>query len=567
MNLNKFAHWRTLLRPAYFAGLSALSLLIASPLQADSHEAEISEHVAAAEAAFGAQEFRAASAEYRKAAELSNSAKVAERAAGFAFRYEFNDDTRAAAKRWLELDKDNQRALVYLGLAELRDGNLRRARRSFEIVLDLGDEPAAERLVGMVPLLADEDPVMADKLMRQLSKPYKDSADAHYAAAVIALYAGDDEEARKRAQIAVKLKPDWLRPHLLYARALLLAGDDEGAIDYTARLVGDNADPDPEARLELAIMYLSAGRNDDALSQVNQVLLEQPSRTDALRLLAILNFRLGNLDASWQDFEDLLATGQYSMDAYYYLARIADRRDESDRAIALYSRVVQGDNAVISQRRVGGILAEQEKYDEAESHLERFGDEYPQYAVDMIEAQARLYASIERYDDALEYMDRVVAIRPDREETLLGKAELLLRMGRLEDSIAVYRDAAKRWSDSAMSLNALGYTLADRTDQIDEAAKLIKKALKLDPGSAAIIDSYGWVLYRQGDYANALLQLEEAYSNFEDPEVASHIVEVLWKLGRSADAMERLVDAEEQWPENELLEKVRALVAPEDSAE
>ena len=258
-------------------------------------------------------------------------------------------------------------------------------------------------------------------------------------------------------------------------------------------------------------MYLSAGREDDALSQINQVLLEQPSRTDALRLLAIINFRLDNLDAAWQDFEDLLATGQYTMDAFYYLARIADHRGEQERAIALYSKVTNGDNAVFSQRRVGGILARQQKYDEAQDHLEDFGRRHPNYAVDMIQAQAQLLASQERYDEAIEYFDRVITYRPDSENALLGKAELLLRMGRMDDAIEIYRQAAKKWPDSAVVLNALGYTLADRTEEYKEASKLIKRALKLEPDSAAIIDSYGWVLYRQGEYEDALHELERAY--------------------------------------------------------
>jgi tetratricopeptide (TPR) repeat protein len=108
-----------------------------------------------------------------------------------------------------------------------------------------------------------------------------------------------------------------------------------------------------------------------------------------------------------------------------------------------------------------------------------------------------------------------------------------------------------------MSLNALGYTLADRTDQYDEAAKLIHKALELDPGSAAIIDSWGWVLYRQGNNDEALVHLERAYELFRDPEVASHIVEVLWALDRQDEARSRLEDAELLFPENDFLKDVR----------
>ena len=138
----------------------------------------------------------------------------------------------------------------------------------------------------------------SDRIMRSLTKPYKDSAKAHYAAAVMALAAEDNEHALERAQKAIDLEPDWLRPHLLYSRALLLDGKHDEAIDYTARLIGDDPDPDPEARVELAIMMMSVGRDEDALSQVNQVLLEQPANTEALRLMALINFRLGHLDSS-----------------------------------------------------------------------------------------------------------------------------------------------------------------------------------------------------------------------------------------------------------------------------
>jgi len=540
----------------------ASMLTLLQPLLAHA-EGDVSQHIAAAEDALARQDFWRASDEYRKAAELSDDASLAKQATRLAYTYGINENALASAVRWVELDGDSDEALLYLALLELREGDIKRSKNSFKKLLQHGDVPADERLVSLIPFLSEEDPENADKLMRQLSKPYKNSHFAHYAAAVLALYAGDSDEALKRSKKATELKPDWLKPHLLYARALLLANDEEGAIDYTARLVGDDPDPDPEARLELAIMYLSAGRDDDALSQVNQVLLEQPSRTDALRLLAIINFRLENLDAAWQDFEDLLASGDYTMDAFYYLARIADFRGQEGRAIALYSKVTHGNNAVISQRRVSGILAQKKQLDKAQQHLENFGQKHPNYMVDMIQAQAQLLASQQRFDEALEYFDRVIRYRPESENALLGKAELLLRMGRLDDAIDSYRQAVQKWPDSSVALNALGYTLADRTEEYKEASKLIKKALKLDPDSAAIMDSYGWVLYRQGDYEQALTELERAYEKLEDPEVAAHIIQVLWKLERQDDAMERLVDAEESWPESKLLENVRGLIGPQ----
>ena len=548
------------------AALLACFIVLAQPvaLYAQSDLEMASGHVTAAQEALAAHDYWRASNEFSKAAALSKNPDIARKATRIAFSYDFNKDARASAERWRELDPESDEALLYLALTQLRDSDIRASRKTFTTLLEGGEVPPDQRLISLVPFLAKENIEDSDKLMRQLSKPYKKSAEAHYAAAIIALYASDGEEAMKRAKIASELKPDWLKPHLLYARALLLQGEEEAAIDYTARLVGDNPDPDPEARLELAIMYLSAERDDDALSQVNQVLLEQPDRTDALRLMAIINFRLDNLDAAWQDFEDLLSSGNYTMDAFFYLARISDRREEYDRALALYSKVTSGDNAVTSQRRVSGILVEQGKNAKAEAHLKAFGQQHPNYAVDMLQAQAALLSSQERYEEALEYFERIMVYRPDSENIVLAKAELLLRMDDVDGAVATYRDAIKSWPDSAIAMNALGYTLADRTTDYREAAKLIKKALKLEPDSAAIIDSHGWVLYRQGKHEKALKELERAYDLLQDPEVASHIIEVLWAMGRADEAVERLVDAEELWPESDFLKTARTMVATED---
>ncbi len=541
-----------------------LASLAANTAIADTKSEEVSAHVAQAEIALQRKEYKTAAAEYRKAAELSRDVDVAREATRVGFSYGFDEDALRSAKRWAKLDAKSDEALLFVAQLQLRLGKIKASSRSLTRLLKRGEQAPDERLIALIPFLSQEDPQDADKLMRLLARPYKSSATAQYAAGIMALQAGDSDEAIDRASRALEIDPDWLKAHFLKARAMLHAGDQEGAIDYTARIVGDDPDPDPEARMELAIMLLSAGRDDDALSQVNQILLEQPGRTDALRLMAIINFRLEHLDAAWADFQDVLASGHYTMDALYYLGRISDRRSQHDQAIRLYSQVQRGSNAVISQRRASAIMAQQGKDEEALEHLRQFGTENPRYAVDMVEAEAQILASMERYPDALDAYDRVIEFRPESEVAVLGKAELLLRMGRLDDAIIEYRQCVKRWPDSAMSLNALGYTLADRTDDYAEAEKLIKKALKLDPDSAAIIDSYGWVLYRLGENERALQELQRAYSILKDAEVASHIIEVLGSLERLEEALQVLEEAELLNPDSVPLRDIRERVFPEE---
>jgi tetratricopeptide (TPR) repeat protein len=219
---------------------------------------------------------------------------------------------------------------------------------------------------------------------------------------------------------------------------------------------------------------------------------------------------------------------------------------------------------VISQRRASALIAyEMDDPQKALQQLEEFGNSSPSHGIDMVFARAQLLASLERYEEALELYDKYVSYRPDDESALLGRAELLLRMDRLDDAIAQYRAAVKRWPDSAMSLNALGYTLADRTDDYKEAEKLIRKALEYDPESPAIIDSLGWVLYKQGDYEAALGELQRAYEKLDDHEVAAHIVEVLVALERRDEALVVLEDAESRHQESELLDDVRNRLFPD----
>jgi tetratricopeptide (TPR) repeat protein len=533
-------------------------------------------HLIEGENALQEGEYLTAAQEYRKAAELSKNVEVARKATLIALRLGFDEEALLSAARWMELDDEDDEARVLYARLQLRTGNIREAKRAIAELIDLDGEDADKRLLSLMSVLSDEDPHNADMLMRELAKPFKDSAPANYATAVMALQAGDAEYAMKKAARATEIEPDWLKPKLVYGRALMINGQLYRAIDYMESIISDNPNVDPDARMELAMMYMSARRDDDALSQVNQIQLEHSGRTDALRLMGIINFRQNNLNAAQSDFQDLLASGSYTMDAFYYLARIADFRGEPKRAVQFYSQVYEGQHALTSQRRASALTAIQlEEPEEALRNLDQFADQNPEYAVDMVLAKAQLLAALERNEEALFFYNKAKEFRPENETTALSRAALLLNMDLVNDAIVAYRVAVSRWPNSPLSLNALGYTLVDRTDQYDEAEKLIRRALRYDPESPAIIDSLGWVYYKQGKYEEALEQLEMAYSRFPDHEVAAHLVDVLSELDRDEDALELLSSAEIRNPQSDLLADVRqrrfpgteAATAPEPEAE
>ena len=548
----------------YLAVALLAALLLHTEVAADDTDRSASELVREAEIALQKRDYLQAAIAYRQAAERSESVEVSRKATQVAFSYQFNDEALAAARRWLKLDKDSEEARAYLGRIHFRRDDLRDARKQFARLIKADPEDPGRRLLSLVELLRDErQPERADKLVRALSKPYADSWYANYAVAIMALQSGDSAQARRSAEKALNIDPDNSKPHMIVARAHMFEGQDEKAIEYLAHVIGDSPQPDPDARMELALMYMLSGRDDDALSQVNQVLLENGNRVDALRLMAIINFRLERLDAAWDDFEDLLASGQYRMDALYYLGRIADYREEYDTAVRFYREVKYGNNAVFSQRRASALLAHHmDREDDAFELLDSFAEASPAHAVEMLVSKAQLYASLDRAEEGLALYDKAIEYRPDSEEMMLGRAGLLLEMGRLDDAIAEHRRALKRWPDSALTQNALGYTLADRTEEHDEAEKLIRRAYEQQPDNAAIIDSMGWILYKRGKLEEGLEYLQSAYERLKDPEVAAHIVEVLAELERRDEALDVLEDATLRDPDSELLHDVRKRYFP-----
>ena len=550
---------------AKLISLLALTTIFAAAYAAENGSAEVSAHILQAETALQRKEYLEAATEYRKAAQLSSSVELARKATRLGFSYRFNDEALLAARRWVKLDPESDEARAFLGQLYFRKDDLRNSRRQFERLIKADPDDPGQRLLSLISYLSEERvPERADKLMRALAKPYKDSATAHYAVAVLALQAGDPQYAKERATRAMELDPSYVRPQLLFARALMFEGDTDKAIEYLAHLIGDSPNPDADARMELALMYMLTGRDDDALSQVNQVLLEQSGRVDALRLMAIINFRAERLDAAWDDFEDLLASGQYRVDALYYLARIADYREQYARAVHLYREVQSGTNTIFSQRRASALLAHQLDDEEgAFKLLDDFAEASPNNAVEVVALKAQLLISLDRFDEGLELYEKAITYRPDNQNLSLGRAELLLQVGRLDEAIAEYRAAVKRWPDSSMAMNALGYTLADRTDRYEEAEKLIRKALAMNPKSPAIIDSLGWVLYKLGQHEDGLAELQRAYESMDDAEVASHLVEVLAELERHDEALDLLESAEKLNPDSELLKDVRSRYFPE----
>jgi len=176
--------------------------------------------------------------------------------------------------------------------------------------------------------------------------------------------------------------------------------------------------------------------------------------------------------------------------------------------------------------------------------------------------ETELLYGAERGDQALDLYNDALVEMPGSSALLYGRAMTAVRMDRIELAEQDLRTLIQRDPDNALALNALGYTLSDRTDRQREAYRLIERALALAPDNPAILDSMGWVLYKLDRPDQALPYLERAVDGDFNPEIVAHIIDVLWTLERFDEARDWIERGESAFPDDPVFRATVDRVAP-----
>jgi tetratricopeptide (TPR) repeat protein len=392
------------------------------------------------------------------------------------------------------------------------------------------------------------------ELFRRLSAQRPKVAEGHYAYASAALRADNFAAADKAADTAVALAPFWKPARMLQARTRIATGREEEGLQIARDLVVDG-ESDIGIHLEYAMLLSATGRDEEARAMLTPYATGKTVVPGALRTLGAMELDAGNLEAATAQFETLLATGAQSYEALYFLGVIAERRKDTERALRYYSRVAGGNYSLAAQQRVARIKTEQSGTDAGLAHLDELASAQPETAPDLYAAKAALLEWRGENRRAGQLLDEGVARYPDALELRLNRAFHLDRSGKDEAAIRELRAILAERPGDAHVQNALGYTLADRNRNLAEARQLVTAALAQSPDNAAMLDSMGWVLFREGNYPAALEHLQHARRNGSDPEIDLHIGEVQWAMGDTAAARKTWTEALGQAPDNEKLRK------------
>ena len=470
--------------------------------------------------------------------------------AGYARRF---DIALEAAKLWLDVEPDSVRAQQMLTSMLIMSNRMDELAPTLIRMLEMDRAALGANLLGLNRMFArNEDRVAVFNLIEKVCRPFFGVAEAHYAVAIAANSAAMHERAQAEANRALELRPEWEMAALLQAQIAARTSTAQ-AITYLQAFVDRN----PMARdvhLQLARALVGEKRYDEARQHFNQLLKGFPNNPDVVYPVALLALQQNDLVVAETQFNRLLALDIPDKSiAYYYLAQIAEEKGKLDEALGLYAKVESGDQMIQARMRSAQILAGQGKLDEARKLLSEASTGSEEQSIQFAIAEAALLRKAKQPQAAFDLLDARLENLPDNAELLYETALLAERLDQLEIMERRLRRLIELQPEHGQAYNALGYSFADRGIRLPEARELIDKALALMPNDTFILDSLGWVLYRQGDLSGALATLERAYGMRDDPEIGAHLGEVLWALGRKDDAQKLLRAAQKKHPDNEPL--------------
>lgn len=499
---------------------------------------------------------------YLEVARETQDPRIAQRATEVAWNARFIPAALEAATLWLQADPDSARARQFMGALLVNQEKLEDAQPHLEKWLATDRSGAAHSFLQLSGLLGrHKDKAGTVRLVQALAVPYPEVPEARLAVAQAALNAGDAGLALAEARAALKLKPDWETAALFQAQVLQQRSNGE-ALAYLADYLKTDRDA-REVRLNYARLLVTEKKFADARTQFELLLSAYPQNADVTVAVALLAMQANDYDAAEAQLRRALELNYKDPDALrLYLGQVSEERKRYDQALEWYSAIPRGEKYINAQARYAGVLAKQGRLAEARQHLQQAGPQNNEQRVALTQAEAQLLREAAAYQEAFDVLGRALEKLPNYPELLYDHAMAAEKVDRIDVLEANLRKLIKIRPDHAHAYNALGYTLADRTERLPEARELIAKAHQLAPDDPFILDSMGWVLFRLGRSEEAIAFLKRAFDQRPDPEIAAHLGEVLWVYGEREQARKIWNDVLKEHPKNEVLQNTIKRFSP-----
>jgi tetratricopeptide (TPR) repeat protein len=457
-----------------------------------------------------------------------------------------------AATLWVKLDGDNPMAQQALS------SELVKAARFSESALHLQKALNLDPLLNLnfISLLGVDMTEGSRELWLESLTPlvsrYKENQALLFNIASLHQQQNNIDQALTICSELLKQHPDFYPAWSLKSRLQATQEDIKGAIKTVNAALKQFKDDRSFSLLKARLLI-----KDKDIKQASQVFTrlheQHPSDPLILLPLALTQLELKDHSGAKLSLQKLLNLHQMQSEAHYYLGRIEQYDGNDQAALNHYLAMKGGREYLAAQGAIINLYMEQGESEKAQQHLRQ------QRVIDSENQQAYFLMEVDilnrsgQYDASLKVLNTALKAYKDSTDLRYSRAMVAEKLGNLDQLEQDLKYIINLEPDNATALNALGYTLADRTSRLGEALDLIEKALKIAPKDPAILDSLGWVYYRMGKLKEALTLLEQAFELFPDAEVAAHLGEVLWAMKNETQAKSVWRKALDKTPDSQIL--------------
>ena len=486
------------------------------------------------------------------AARKTNDPRLFQRAVDIALQSRSGDSALMAARAWRQAIPASREAnrfvlQILIGLNRLNETlePLKREIASYE---------PKERAAGIANLpryfARATDKKLAASVVEQALADHLNAPGVQVTAwttlGVMRTAANDLNGAVEAARKALALDPKAETPALL-ALSLMSPSLPQAEALVKKYLEGKAS---PEVRMEYARQLLGTQRYAESDTQLQLVTSDKPDLADAWLLRGVLELqdnKLATAERSLKRYLELVLpkrnaanraeTSRSLAQAYLSLAQIAEQRKDWVEADGWLKRIDSAEDRLATQMRRATLLARQGKTDEARKLIRSQAEKSPAEARLKLSTEVQVLRENKQYKTAYDLLTDAATRTPNDMDLVYDLAMVAEKMGNLEDMERLLKKVIAAKPDYQHAYNALGFSLAERNVRLPEARQLIVKALELAPNDPFITDSLGWVEFRSGNLAEALKILQGAYKARPDAEIAAHLGEVLWAMGKRDQAV------------------------------
>ena len=497
---------------------------------------------------------------YADLAVRTRDARVARRATEIALYARQTKLALRNAQLWQELEPDSAKAQQTIVSLLVGGGRLSDAKPYLESWLKAGKpEQVFMKLHGLFARQGDKQAIAS--LVAELASAYPALPEARFAVAQAAWQAGQGLNALSALDETLRLKPGWEHAVLYKAQVLQQKDGDEAAVDFMGEYLKSNPQA-RDVRLAYAKQLARAGRLEESRQSFGVLVQDMPDNPEPHFALGLVAMQSNDLDTAQASFLKALELGYPETGSVHSsLGQIAEAKGDFEGAMVRY-KAVSGHQQFEAQLRVAVVLGKARRLPDAREWLSQLSPNSDKQGVRIAQTEAELLRDSKQYGESFDVFDRALARYPDNLELLYDRAMAAEKLNRLDVLEADLRRMIQLKPDYAHAYNALGYTLADRTDRLTEAVELLQKAINLAPDDPFILDSMGWALFKAKRYGEAADFLRRAYAGRPDPEIAAHLGEVLWVRGERDEARRIWQGGLQGHPENESLREVLSRLAP-----